>query len=206
MPRKKSTSSGKQVTARRRRREPVPFAKKPLRMPEAEVAVVMAEWLLAKDRPGSKVKMALDGAHVHLTRPQFRLRAFLKKRGWVRGTPADSAHEWQGDYTRSGQALRIRFRAGFDLRAKYRGRAIAVECKGGPLDRAKGKGTRTILVFTCIDSRYMVVSWVIRRNLCPGDYRLSSVTRRTARSLKSCPAVVPPKYALCCGRRLSSVA
>ena len=62
----------------------------------------------------------------------------------------------------------------------------------------------SVLVSTCIDDRYMVESWVIRRNLCPRDCPLSSAARMTKRPSRHCPVAVPRKHALCCGRKSSS--
>ena len=122
-------------------------------MPEAEVALRLGFWLLDHEGPSSHVDIALDGAHVRVRshrassrivkdRQVFDIETFLRENGCSQ-TPG--ATDWRGEYIRRGSTLSIKSARGFDVRAIREGRAIGVECKGGPLQTIKGRSPRAIL-------------------------------------------------------------
>jgi len=123
------------------------------KMPEAEVTLRLALWLLDRSGPESYAEVAIDGAHVKI-RPHeqagrrieeqtvFDIRAFLQANGC---TPKSLKDEWRGTYTRKDCNLTISSVNGFDVRGKLGEKNIRAECKAGPLQSIKGISVRAIL-------------------------------------------------------------
>ena len=77
------------------------------RMPEAEVSLLLAIYLL--DRPDSSgvAKVAIDGAQVRVGENEiFPIAHFLSKHQWAQ-VEQRGRNEWQGIYERDGQRLVI---------------------------------------------------------------------------------------------------
>jgi hypothetical protein len=113
------------------------------RMPEAEVALKVAAWLV-KRHAVKTCDVKIDGAHVLIAENEiFPIRQFLQRQRWE---PFKEEHErWQGTYTCDDRELKISSKSGFDVVAGIGSRTIRVECKGGPLVPKKGKSERVIL-------------------------------------------------------------
>jgi hypothetical protein len=121
-------------------------------MPEAEVTLALAFWLL--DHAGSKshADIAIDGAHVQVVahsaegravkeRSVFPIQDYLQ----TNGVTKKPERGWRGEYVRRNCTFRIKSVPGYDVQVVVDGKRIAAECKGGPLTRTKGKSERAIL-------------------------------------------------------------
>lgn len=104
------------------------------RMPEAEVALLLAFHLL--DRPDShgEVDVAIDGAQVRIAKDViFPIAEFLDAHGWKQ-TEQAGKNPWQGSFQRGGQVLRVHSRSGVgDVVARIGEKRIRAECKKGNL-------------------------------------------------------------------------
>ena len=121
-------------------------------MPEAEVALRLAFWLLDRADQKSHADIAIDGAHVRIAahpqagrwveeRTVFDIRSFLAAN---KCHPKILKDEWRGSYSRKGQSLSIKSVHGFDVQVSCDGKDIKAECKGGPLQPVKGRGVAAI--------------------------------------------------------------
>ncbi len=117
-------------------------------IPEAEVTLRLAFWLLDRADLKSHADIAIDGAHVRIKahrqagrrigeRNVFDIRDFLTDNEWH---PENLKDEWRGSYSRKGQSLTIKSVHGFDIQVRCGGKDIRAECKGGPLESVKGRG------------------------------------------------------------------
>jgi len=112
----------------------------PQRMPEAEVSLRLAFWLIETKRVNSDVRVAIDGAQVATGEIiHFPLIDFMTSTGWKCAGPPT---RWQGIY-RCGSydtGIEIHSRPGVgDVVAELRdGRVLRVECKKGPLTLVSG--------------------------------------------------------------------
>jgi hypothetical protein len=122
-------------------------------MPEAEVTLRLAFWLLDRSDQKSHADIAIDGAHVRIApyqqagrwieeRTVFDIRSFLTANECH---PENLKHEWRGSYNRKGQSLSIKAVCGFDVQVRCDGKEIRAECKGGPLQPVKGRSPTAIL-------------------------------------------------------------
>jgi len=122
-------------------------------MPEAEVALRLAFWLLDRADQKAHADIAIDGAHVRIKAHQqggqrieertvFDIRSFLDENQCVSNSLKD---EWRGSYIRKDRSFSIRSAPGFDVQVKCGCRDIKAECKGGPLKPVKGKSATAIL-------------------------------------------------------------
>jgi hypothetical protein len=116
------------------------------RMPEAEVALLLAVYLL--DRPGSSsvAEVAIDGAQVRVGDNEiFPITDYLSERNWTQVEQRGS-REWQGVYERDKQRLVIHARPGVgDVVATVGSMRLRAECKGGPLITRPGSREYRIL-------------------------------------------------------------
>jgi hypothetical protein len=124
-------------------------------MPEAEVTLRLAFWILDRGDHQSHADIAIDGAHCRIAahrqagrwiedRTVFDIRAFL---GANECHPENLKDEWRGSYSRKGQTLTIKSVCGFDVQARCDGKDIRAECKRGPLQPVKGRSATAILAF-----------------------------------------------------------
>ncbi|BCP51743.1 hypothetical protein K32_03600 [Kaistia sp. 32K] len=113
----------------------------PDRMPEAEVAIRLAEYLTERPDFQGTVDVAIDGASVSVGGVEvFDIRGYLRAYGWqaVQGT-AVGRNDWTAEYTRDAAAMRIHSRSGVgDVEALVGGRRLIAECKKGPLVKKPG--------------------------------------------------------------------
>jgi len=107
-------------------------------MPEAEVTLRLAFWLLDQAGTAARAAVAIDGAHVRIKGYQhgdrwieekivFDIQGFLAINGCQ---PIALIDEWRGTYERRAQHLELRSIHGFDVQVAVGGRFICAECKG----------------------------------------------------------------------------
>ena len=109
------------------------------KMPEAEVALRLAFYLLRLPGSEGSACVAIDGAQVRiLQRVIFPIREFLADERWKQiKQPRKGA--WQGVYERRGHRLVIHSKPGVgDVVSHVGNRRIVAECKGGPLIKKPG--------------------------------------------------------------------
>ena len=116
------------------------------RMPEAEVSLLLAFYLLAM--PGSQglAEVAIDGAQIQVSGKEvFPIEEFLLEKGWTQVEQVGK-NAWQGWYKKDGQRLRIHSKPGVgDVDVKVGDRRVRAECKGGPLFTKRGSREYPIL-------------------------------------------------------------
>jgi hypothetical protein len=121
-------------------------------MPEAEVTLRLAFWLLDRADHKSHADIAIDGANVRIAaheqagrwieeRTVFDTRSFLALNECH---PASLKDEWRGTYSRKGLTLEVKSVPGFDVQIRCDGKDIKAECKGGPLQPVKGRSVAAI--------------------------------------------------------------
>src|SRR5687767_10998598 len=104
-------------------------------MPEAEVSLRLAFWLLERGHAAGRVDVAIDGAQVRIGDTiHFNLPGFLEERGWRKSATSDA---WQSDYMHIDMSGTVRIHSNpgcGDVVARLRrGYTLRVECKKGPL-------------------------------------------------------------------------
>lgn len=109
------------------------------RMPEAEVSLRLAFWLISNDLVAGRVEVAIDGAQVQTAGVvHFDLPAFLAQCGWVK---VGNEWAWQCDYSHPQRVIGLRVHSspgkGDVVAPLRRGGTLRVECKKGPLQRSK---------------------------------------------------------------------
>lgn len=117
------------------------------RMPEAEVSLLLAEYLLALPGAAQFASVAIDGASVTVHGKEvFPLASFLATRGWELEMPFAKTNGWTGIYTRKVHKLEIHSKSGVgDVVIHWRGVRIIAECKKGPLTKKRGSPERPLL-------------------------------------------------------------
>lgn len=111
------------------------------RMPEAEVALRLAEFLSERPGFGGHVDVAIDGASVRVGGTDiFDISGYLAMNGWVITRQTESSRNaWAATYRRGNAAMLIHSRSGTgDVTAVIGGRRIIAECKKGPLIKKPG--------------------------------------------------------------------
>jgi hypothetical protein len=111
------------------------------RMPEAEVALRLAEFLLSRPGSGAMASVAIDGASIKVgDAVVFDIGRFMAGTGWGQvKEPQVGRNAWTGTYRRGDKTIRVHSRPGEgDVIATIDGRRIIAECKKGPLVRRPG--------------------------------------------------------------------
>lgn len=111
------------------------------RMPEAEVALRLAEYLSEQPGFGGHVEAAIDGAQVRVGGSEvFNIVSYLAQQGWtVDRTSTTSRNPWATFYRRGAATLEVHSRSGSgDVVATIGGRRVIAECKKGPLVKQPG--------------------------------------------------------------------
>ena len=109
------------------------------RMPEAEVALRLAFYLLGRPDNEGFAEVAVDGAMVRVAgREIFPIEGFLESEGWVQ-THQAGRNAWQGTYERADFRLNVHAQSGVgDVVCRVGAWRIRAECKGGPIIRKEG--------------------------------------------------------------------
>jgi len=111
------------------------------RMPEAEVALRLAEFILSLPGSGAIASVAIDGASIRVGDAViFDIGRFMIGTGWHQvKEPQVGRNAWTGAYRRGGKTICVHSRPGEgDVVATVDGRRIVAECKKGPLIRKPG--------------------------------------------------------------------
>jgi hypothetical protein len=108
-------------------------------MPEAEVSLRLAFYLIEQGLAASDVQVAIDGAQVKTTNTvHFDIAEFLRGLGWIK--PATDGI-WQGTYAHAHHRPKVIIHSkpgrGDLLVELIDGRTLRVECKKGPLVRSR---------------------------------------------------------------------
>lgn len=116
------------------------------RMPEAEVSLRLAFYLLSLPDAQGSAQVAIDGAQIRVHGAEvFPIIAFLAKQGWEM-IEQKGKNAWQGMYEREGQRLTVHARSGIgDVVATIGNKRVRAECKGGPLVKKSGSREYPIL-------------------------------------------------------------
>jgi hypothetical protein len=110
-------------------------------MPEAEVALRLAEHLSELPGFGGHVAVAIDGASVRVHGADiFDIVAYLRANRWeLSQGSAAGKNAWTATYTRGAATMQIHSRSGIgDVEATIDGRRVIAECKKGPLTKKQG--------------------------------------------------------------------
>jgi len=104
------------------------------RIPEAEVALLLAFHLLSLPDSHDTASIALDGAQVQVgAREIFPLSRYLQDQGW-RQIEQQGKRDWHGRYERGSQCLEIHSRSGVgDVVVRVSDKQVRAECKKGSL-------------------------------------------------------------------------
>ena len=111
------------------------------RMPEAEVALRLAEFILSLPGSGAMASVAIDGASIKVGDAViFDIGRFMAGTGWEPiKEPQVSRHAWTGTYRRGDKTIRVHSRPGEgDVVATVDGHRVVAECTKGPLIRKVG--------------------------------------------------------------------
>jgi hypothetical protein len=111
------------------------------RMPEAEVALRLAEFILSLPNSGAMASVAIDGASIKVGDAViFDIGRFMAGTGWEQTKELQvGRNAWTGAYRRGDKTIRVHSRPGEgDVVATVEGRRIVAECKKGPLVRKPG--------------------------------------------------------------------
>jgi hypothetical protein len=118
------------------------------RMPESEVALRLAEFILSLPGSGTMASVAVDGASIKVRDAVvFDIGRFMAGTGWEQTKePQIGRNAWTGAYRRGDKTIRVHSRLGEgDVVATVDGRRIIAECKKGPLARKPGSPEYTLL-------------------------------------------------------------
>src|SRR5918993_3699820 len=118
------------------------------RMPEAEVALRLAELILSLPGSGAMASVAIDGARIKVgDLLVFDIGRFMAGTGWEQTKkPQVSRNAWTGTYRRSDKTIRVHSRPGEgDVIATIDSRRIVAQCSKGPLVRKPGRAEHSLL-------------------------------------------------------------
>jgi hypothetical protein len=119
------------------------------RMPEAEVALRLAEFILSLPGSGAMASVAIDGASIKVADTTvLDIGRFMAGTGWERTKePEVGRNARTSAYQRGDKTIRVHSRlGGGDVVATIDGRRIVAECKKGPLVRKPGSPESPLLV------------------------------------------------------------
>ncbi|MPR09182.1 hypothetical protein FS320_19775 [Microvirga tunisiensis] len=111
------------------------------RMPEAEVALRLAEFILSLLGSGTMASVAIDGASIKVGDAViFDIGRFMAGTGWEQTKePQVGRNAWTGAYRRGDKTIRVHSRPGEgNVVATVDGRRVVAECKKGPLIHKPG--------------------------------------------------------------------
>ena len=118
------------------------------RMPEAEVALRLAEFILSLPASGAMASVAIDGTSIKVgDGVVFDIGRFMAATGWQPVKEAQAGRNaWTGAYRRGDKTIRVHSRLGEGgVVATIDGRRIIAKCSKGPLARKPGHSERLLL-------------------------------------------------------------
>ncbi|MET0531895.1 MAG: hypothetical protein ABW003_26785 [Microvirga sp.] len=117
------------------------------RMPEAEVALRLAEFILSLPASGAMASVAIDAASIKIGDGDiFDIGRFMATTGWEQTKePQTGRNAWTGAYRRGDKTIRVHSRPGEgDVVATIDGRRIIAQCSKGPLARKPGRAEHSL--------------------------------------------------------------
>ncbi|EIM26837.1 hypothetical protein [Microvirga lotononidis] len=111
------------------------------RMPEAEVALRLAGFILSLPGSGAMASVAIDAVSIKVGNAVvFDIGHFMTGMGWEQvKEPQVGRSAWTGAYRRGDKTIRVHSRPGEgDVVTMVEGRRIIAECQKGPLARRAG--------------------------------------------------------------------
>jgi hypothetical protein len=118
------------------------------RIPEAEVALRLAAFILSLPGSGAMASIGIDGASIRVGDAViFDLGRFMAGTGWEPiKEPQVGRNAWTGAYRRGDKTIRVHSRPGEgDVVATVDGRRIVAECTKGPLVHKPGRAEHALL-------------------------------------------------------------
>jgi hypothetical protein len=118
------------------------------RMPEAEVALRLAEFILSLPGSGVMASVGLDRPSIKVgDAVVFDIGRFMASTGWEPiKEPQVGRNAWTGAYRRGDKTIRVHSRPGEgDVVATIDGRRIVAECTKGPLVHKPGRAEHSLL-------------------------------------------------------------
>jgi hypothetical protein len=119
------------------------------RMPKAEVALRLAEFILSLPGSGAMASVAIDGASIKVGKAfVFDIGHFMAGTGWEQvKEPQVCRTAWTGAYRRGDKTIRVHSRPGEgDVVTTVEGRRIIAECQKGSLVRRAGQAEHSLLM------------------------------------------------------------
>jgi hypothetical protein len=109
------------------------------KMPEAEVSLRFAFYLLSNANSSGHASIAIDGAHVRCGgQVIFPIVEFLNEMNWQQ-IEQIGGNDWHGTYEQNGKQITIHSNPGRgDVVTSIGQRTVRAECKGGPLIQRDG--------------------------------------------------------------------
>ena len=117
------------------------------RMPEAEVVLRLAEFILSLPDSGTMASVAIDRTSLKVGTVVFDIGRLMATTGWEQiKEPQIGRNAWTGAYRRGDKIIRVHSRPGEgDVVATVNGRRIVAECQKGPLVRKPGSPEYSLL-------------------------------------------------------------
>lgn len=113
----------------------------PKNMPEGEVALRLADYVLSRCEMANRASISIDGAAAKC----FDIGGFLTGKRWEQKRPLGK-NAWAGDYERAGKELEAHSRPGEgDVVIQLGGQRLVAECKKGPRQKSKNGQERRLL-------------------------------------------------------------
>jgi hypothetical protein len=117
-------------------------------MPEAEVALRLAAFILSLPGSGAMASVAIDGASMRVGEVIFLdIGRFMAGMGWEQTKePQVGRNAWTGAYRRGDKTIRVHSRPDDgDVVATIDGRRIVADCTKGPLLHKTGRAEHSLL-------------------------------------------------------------
>jgi hypothetical protein len=119
------------------------------RMPEAEVSLLLALYLLNLPKSSGVAEVAIDGAQVRVGENQiFPITDFLSHSGWTQ-VEQRGRNDWQGFYERDRKRLEVHARPGIgDVAVTVGPRRSELSAREVPL--SEGQGVESVRSFKAL--------------------------------------------------------
>jgi hypothetical protein len=118
------------------------------RVPEAEVALRLAEFILSLPTSGAMASVAIDGTSIKVgDGGVFDIGGFMASTGWEQSKePQTARNAWTGAYRRGDKTIRVHSRLGEGhVVAAVDGRRIIAQCSKGSLAGKPGRAEHSLL-------------------------------------------------------------
>lgn len=159
------------------------------RMPEAEVALRLAFFLLDLPRCSPSIEVNIDGAQVAVGHETiFPLQDFLVENSWTQILQKGSKN-WQGIYRKKSKQICVKSDPGLgDVVASIGGKRLRAECKKGPL--VKTPGSREYKALWELFGQLLTVAEIEPKDILIGAVPFSDKFQKLVDDWKNRPLVV----------------